>query len=179
MNNSRPLILLLISFGLFYTFVSPQYKEVKSLGVEASEYSSVLDSVANIESIMTDLYGKYQQFPPEEIDRLEKALPNNADVVHLALDLDSMANKYGLSVSSVSVDPVGSTGTSFIEGGEKPPYSKVLVTFNFTSNYQSFQSFLKELEQSLRVTDIRAVSFQVGETSLYEHAMTVETYWIE
>jgi len=182
MKNLTSIVLILIAVGLFYTFTSPQYEEVKVLGLEANEYQNVLRNASAISNTMSSLFERYEQFPREEIDRLEKALPDNVDAVRLALDLDGMASNYGIAIKNIKVEvsateEEGVIYPASIYGGDA--YGEVNVSFSFVSNYQNFRRFLADMESSLRIIDVRSVSFQPTESGLYEHSVSVTTYWIK
>ena len=54
MKNSTALILLLISVGLFYVVVSPQYGKVQVLQAQSTQYKEIL---ANVEEVTQGLDG--------------------------------------------------------------------------------------------------------------------------
>lgn len=181
MSTNSSIILILLSIGLFFTFINPQYQEVKGLRSVAGQYQDVLQNVSEISRMRDNLLVDYGAVPQEDIDRLNKMFPNHADVVRIALDLDTLAARYGFSINSIQTDP----GSSSRQGGiimpdEPNPYERANITFSFISNYSSFVRFLSDLERSLRVMDIRGVTFSTNaETGLYEHRITVETYWMK
>ena len=178
MKNSTATILLLISIGLFYTFTSPQYAAVKEIRAEADEYRRVLDGADKISEKSYELEAEYRRIPMAELDRLDKALPSNIHSVRLALDLDSIAARYGITLKNVQVDQLLESGTGVINVGSTP-YEKVNVTITFTSNYSNFTRFLTDLEKSLRISNVRSIYFLPGDGGLYDHRLTIETYWLK
>jgi hypothetical protein len=180
MNNITTLILVLASGGLFYTFINPQYQEIKVIKAEVDEYRTILRDASAITDIVEGLEIKYEDFPREEIERLDKAIPSNVDVVRLALDLDTIAARHGISIRKVDVKLSGARNDGGIDyQGASLPYEKATVTFQFVTEYGNFKSFLADLERNLRLADIRLVAFQSTENGLYDHKIVLETYWIE
>lgn len=180
MKNTTAIILLILSVALFYTFTSPQYDKVKALSVTAGEYRTVLSNISEIAEHRDDLIDSYEAIPRAEIERLGKVLPGNVDTVQLALDLDTIAARYGISVKNVRID------TTSANSGNLPvlpeygkPYEKTVVSFSFISNYANFRKFLLDLEKSLRLMNVREVSFQAADSGLYEHQVSIETYWLK
>jgi len=104
MKTNTSIILLLLSVGLFYTFTNVQYQEVQRLSVLAGEYKKVLQNVAAISELRDRLRVTYETLPVAEIERINKMLPDNINTVRLALDLDSMASRYGISIDSIKVE---------------------------------------------------------------------------
>lgn len=180
MNNPKNLILIVLAVGLFYTFTSPQYQEVKVLQASANEYQKVIENVSRIAEARDALLVSYEAIPRIERDKLLKVLPNNVDSVRLALDLDTIAGRYGIAIRNVRVDTKADpNAASIVLPDHKLPYEKAIVTFGFISNYENFIRLLTDLERSLRIMDIKSVSFRVAETGLYEHQIQVETYWLK
>ena len=180
MKNNSPVILILLSIGLFYTFTSHQYQEVKRLNALASEYQGVLRSISDIVELRDNLLLDYSTISKDEIDRLNKVLPDSIDNVRLALDLDTMASRYGISIKNVQASTKGNTGSSTIVLPEnEKSYEKATVSFSFVSNYENFIRFLTDIEKSLRIMDVTLVSFQVGESDFYEYQISVDTYWLK
>lgn len=180
MTNPRNLILIVLAIGLFYTFGSPQYEQVKTLQASANEYRNVIENVSRIAEARDALLVEYEAIAPSERDKLIKALPNNVDSVRLALDLDTIAGRYGIAIKDVAVDARADSNAALaVLPDSKVPYEKAVVTFSFVSNYENFVRFLTDLEKSLRLMDIKSVSFRVAENGLYEHELQVETYWLK
>ncbi len=179
-NSTTPFILIILSLGLFYTFISPQYSQVQDLRLSAAEYRNVIDNVSQIAETRDRLLIDYAAIEPLEIERLGKALPDTVDTVRLALDLDTLAARYGVAIKDVSVNTKPNQNSAFVIVSENPlPYEKAIVTFSFISTYDNFINILNDLEKSLRIMDIKTLSFDVLDQGLYEHKITVETYWLK
>lgn len=179
MSNPKNLILIVLAIGLFYTFGSPQYKQVKALQNSAAEYRDVIENVSRIAEARDALLIDFEAIPRIERDKLLKVLPNNVDSVRLALDLDTIAGRYGIAIKNVSVDSKADPNAALAVLPDDLPYEKAIVTFSFVSNYNNFMSFLGDLEKSLRIMDVKSVVFRVTENGLYEHTLQVETYWLK
>jgi len=180
MKNNTAIILLLLSVGLFYTFTNGQYQNVKELQTLANEYQNVLKNVSAIVSLRDNLLVTYSALPKTEIERMSKVLPDNIDTVRLALDLDSMASRYGISIKSIQTAIGASSNSSLIVLPEyATSYDTATVSLSFVSNYENFKLFLRDIEKSLRIMDIKSISFQVSDSGFYEYQVSVETYWLK
>lgn len=179
MKNPSNFILILIAVALFYTFTSPELDKVKALSATASDYKSVIDNVARMAETRDALLVSYQSIPKIEVDRLGKVLPDSIDTVRLALDLDTLAGRYGIVLKDVKVDLRGDPNAALAVMPSEKPYQKALVSFSFVSNFENFRRMLGDLEKNLRIMDVKSVSFQTSESGFYEHQMTVETYWLK
>lgn len=180
MKNTTALFLIVLAFGLFYTFTKPTYDSAKVLSATALEYKNVLGNIDAIVEARDRLLINYNSISKAEIERLSKALPKNVDTVRLALDLDNIASRYGISIDEVSLETESDQNSKEISlGNSGTPYEKVRVLVSFVSNYENFRKFIEDLEKSLRIMDIKTLTFQVGETALYEHDIVIETYWVK
>ncbi|MBX4195667.1 type 4a pilus biogenesis protein PilO [Candidatus Parcubacteria bacterium] len=180
MKNSTAFILLLVSVGLFYTFISPHYEKVDVLKKQSDQYKNILGNVAELTKIRQDLDVKYQNTPATEIARLEKIVPDNVDTVNLAMNFDAIAARYGISIKSIrTVDNKDDAGTSIMQSGQQKSYDTVTVSFSFITTYQNFRKFMQDVEQSLRIIDVKSLAFKTSESGIYEFQITIETYWLK
>lgn len=180
MKNTQTIFLLILSIGLFYTFTNPMYKGVQELSATASGYSEVIDNLEDLAESRDRLAENYNSISKTEIERLGKALPENVDTVRIALDLDTIAARYGITLSDVAIDKESqAAATQIVLPDHALPYERTPVSISFVSNYQNFKQFMQDLEQSLRIMDVRSVSFVVTDSGLYEHKIVIDTYWVK
>ncbi len=180
MKNNTAIILLLLSFGLFYTFTNAQYQDVKGLYALANQYQNVLQNASLIVGLRDRLLVTYETLPRADIDRVNKVLPDNIDTVRLALDLDGMASRYGVSIKNVQTTTgAGADANLIVLPEHAGVYERATVSFSFVSTYENFMRLLADLEKSLRVMDIKSIAFEAGESGLYDYRISVETYWLK
>jgi Tfp pilus assembly protein PilO len=179
MKNSSSFTLLLLSVGLFYTFISPHYDKVKMYRSQSAQYKDILANVTMLTEKRQDLEAKYANTPEAEIAKLEKILPPNVDTVTLAMTLDTIAAKYGISIKSVRTTERTSDGTTIVQNAGNKAYQPVLVTFAFTSDYDDFRGFMDDLEKSLRILDVKTLNFTTSDTGEYSFQVEIETYWLK
>ncbi len=179
MKNPTNLILVFLAIGLFYTFTSPIYQDTKALRVSSYEYRSVIENVSRIAETRDALLLSYESISPLEKERLLKVLPDNIDAVRLALDLDTIAGRYGVAIKDVQVETKPDQNLSLaVLPGQAQVYQNATVTFSFISSYENFTKLLGDLERSLRIMDVKSVNFRTADSGLYEHRVTVITYWL-
>jgi len=180
MKNNTAIVLLLLSAGLFYTFTNSQYRDVRELSNLASEYRGVLNNISQIVELKDSLLVTYATIPKNEIDRMNKVLPDNVNIVRLAHDLDNMASKYGISLKDIQTSGGSSADANLIVLPEnESSYKSATVTFSFISNYNNFKRFLQDIERNLRIMDVKSISFQSSESGLYSYIVSAEIYWLK
>ncbi len=180
MKNNSAIVLLLLSVGLFYAFTNTQYQNVRKLYTLSGEYQNVLQNASRIMELKDQLLVKYEALPVAEIERINKVLPDSVDTVRLALDLDGMASRYGIAIKNIQTVTDADKDTNLIVLPEVAgAYEKATISFGFVSNYENFMRLLADIEKSLRIIDVRSISFQTGESSLYDYQISIDTYWLK
>jgi len=180
MKTTTAFILILISAGLFYTFIMPEYSKVVALRAEAAQYDEVLQNVSDLSQKRDELLLKYNAMPKDETDNLQKILPDNVNVVELALNLDAIASKYGISIKNVkTIDDKQDQSATTVQSPASGPYQMMRIDFSFVSTYDSYRKFQRDLEQSLRIIEVRQVSFNTNDNGLNEFQMEIQTYWLK
>ena len=53
---------------------------------------------------------------------------------------------------------------------------EVGLQFSVTGSYENFRMFLKDLEQSLRIVDVRTMNFGASKEDEYSYSVTLSTY---
>lgn len=188
-----PLFALLISVGLFLTYVRPTLGDIKDVQEQEKQYA---DAITNAQELQKELGEKLAQtdaFTPVEIDRLDAMLPDSVDEVSTLLDLDALARTHRLSFSDITVKKaeVGSSEemvtASDSSSGEMEDQSSTLgasasaftpldISFTLSGTYEDFRGFLASLEKSLVFYDVTSLEFSAGEGDAFSYSMTIRTY---
>jgi Tfp pilus assembly protein PilO len=187
MNFITPIILILISFGVFFGYVDKNYRgenlggekrSVKSLMAEESEYKSALDNTVNLRSKREQLIDKRSQITPADLERLEKLLPDNIDNIKLVIDMNNIAADHGLTLKSIKLDTEVKSDSSKL-GKDENKYGIVGLTFSVSASYENFLNFLTNLEKSLRLVDITDLSVSGSDSGVYDFTVGLKTYWLK
>lgn len=180
---------ILVSLGIFFFYTKQTYDSTASTRTQLAEYDQALVKAAELQQRKEALLQKYNQFTPEELDRLQKFLPDHVDNVRLILDLDNIATRRGMALQNVAVEkPGGPNDISQTAIGtissSKQKYDTLTTSFTTQGTYASIQQLLMDLETSLRLIDI--VSFDMAPTGLklgsepqYTFKITMRTYWLK
>lgn len=177
MRNIIALILLIGAIGLFFGYTNKKYQEVKVARVEVEEYQKALDQSKDILAKRGDLQKKYNNFKEADRNSLERLLPDYIDNVKLVLDMNSIAKRYGMSLKGIKMDEEKSDKIAGLSSAKKD-YGSLEVSFTVTSSYDNFLRFLRDLERSLRIVDVTALSFRSSDIGLYDFGITLKTYWL-
>lgn len=171
-----PIILLIVSAAAFFWFIDPAYKDIQGLKKEAGLFNEALNNSAKLQGIRESVREEFNAISLQDHEMLSKLLPDTVDNVRLVRDIDSIASSHGMTLRNVRVE-VGEEGNTV--GPSAKLYGTATVSFSVSAPYNSFVSFLKDLEKSLRLVDITNISFSASEKDLTEYQVSVRTYWLK
>jgi hypothetical protein len=162
---------------VFFGFTSVHYASVQKLQTQQIELTVASKKMKQLNEARSTLLEKYNAFSQDDISRLQKALPDNVDNIKLIRDIDGIAERYDLNVRNVAVD-IGGDAPGVISAGDKT-YGTVILSFSVACSYETFLSFLSDLEQSLRVVDVVSIAFDTSDTGQYGYTVSLKTYWLK
>ena len=191
------LVLLVASGAMFFLYTQPTYDQVKATQAQIASYDAALQKAAELQQLKQTLLQRYNSFNPNDLDRLQKLLPDHVDNIALMMDLDNLANHYNMVLENVQVSaPAGGssqTAVGVIGEGGRQKYDSLTISFSTQGTYQSFITFMKGLESSLRIVDM--VSFSLApqgaavdtttpltaasKDPIYMYSLTIRTYWLK
>lgn len=172
-----PVFLLIAAVGLFFGYIDPTYGKVETLRTEEQKFDEALNKSKELQKIRDVLLSQFNSFSASDLSRLEKLLPDNVDNVRLTLDIDGIASKYGMRIRNVITSKASGNQTGAI-GPSGKPYETVTLSFTVAASYENIISFLKDIEKSLRIVDVKELSLRSSTGNLYEYKIRVETYWL-
>lgn len=182
MKNIISIIVIVISLAAFVLVVKPEYAKNKELVVKGEELNQVLKNARKLQLIRDTLLSKQKDLSKSDLARLEKLIPESVDNVKLIIEFQKIAERYGLKITTATA--------AKDEGGEDQglnqsfdistrDYGTVTLNFNVTGRYEEFLSFLTDIEDNLRITDLRTLSISGGDSGFYEFSLSIETYWLK
>ncbi len=201
------IIFLAISLVIFFVFIDPIYGEIKQLKADVSAYNIALSNSTELQKTRDSLINIYKEVKTEDKERLAHFLPSSIGNIDLILEIEKIANLHGMPIGNIKFDSsknlVGNKDTTSnnstdniirAENSELDnlPYGIFPMEFIIEGRYETFISFMKELEKNLRLVDIKSVSFNVPQQSsggdgggisadpnVYSYTLKVETYWLK
>jgi Tfp pilus assembly protein PilO len=176
-----PLILIIIAVAGFFMWINPHYENVKLLTAQLGDSNNALAKVQELESVKASLVDKENSFKQDDLTKLQKLLPDNVDNIRLFLDIQGIASRYGTSIQNISVADQGqkTTATQAI-GPSGKAYGQMTLSFSVTTTYENLSSFLKDLEDSLRLVEINSLSFTADNKTpdKYQVSLGIKTFWL-
>ncbi len=189
-----PIIFIGISIGGFFMFTNPIYQQIPVLRAEVDSYNEALNNSKALENERDKLTSKFNSINKEDLDKLEKLLPDNIDNIRLILEIEKIASPYGMVLKDVKYNAEESveakpTNAKQAGSGAKSATSKdykvLNMEFSVSGTYNNFINFTKDLESNLRIVDISSISFssevdsKTNPTGLYKYNFKIKTYWLK
>ncbi len=206
----RPIIAsfaIVLAAVIFFAYTKPTYDSTQSVQTQINQYNAALDKATQLQSLKQTLLSRYNSFDPTDLARLQTMLPDQVNNIGLILDLDTLANQFGLSLENVGIGSSGqgSSGQSTTEGtgnttsigSSASAFESLDVTFTIHCTYAQFIQYITSLETSLRIVDLvgltvgsggsagasslpSASTTQAGaDNNIYTFNVTLRTYWLK
>lgn len=179
MKLFTPVLFILLSGAIFFWYINPTYLSLKSVLAEQAQFDAALSRSRELQDVRDQLLARYNTFPPADLNRLQKLVPDHVDNVRLILDLDSMATKYGMRVRNVAIESEKARASRGQIGPGEDAYESVILSFTVSGSYDTFRQYLSDLEKSLRLVDVVGLSFKANETGIYDFTVNIKTYWLK
>jgi hypothetical protein len=183
MKKLMPFLLILISIGVFFFFIDPQYKELKAVQEQIKENDKMLALTKDLQRERENLEDKFKNISDKDKAKLEKVLPSAVDNVRLILDINNIADDFGIVISGIGV--TGGPNEATNEKSKNPTtakttgeYGKISLSFSTSASYDVFKAFISRLEESLRLVDVRGFTITTGQSAFYNYTINLETYWL-
>ncbi len=178
MKSIVPLILIAVSIAVFVFFTDGVYQDIQAISAQKADYDSALSRSRDVLTKRDQLAQQYKQFSGNDLDAIQKLLPDHVDNIQLIFDLNAIAQSKGITLKGIKItEEKVSTDSSL--GPNSKPYASILVSFKATASYENFLDFLNQVEQSLRLVDVTSLSFKANDKDSYDINASVRTYWLK
>ena len=96
----------------------------------------------------------------------------------LVVQIDDMMRKNGLNLASIdSKEVAGKKSDSGAQKNEDKTAESISLSIKAQGPYESFRSFIEELEKSLRLIDINSVKISPAGQNNYSFSIEAVSYW--
>jgi len=187
MKKWLPFILILVSVGIFFVVIDPQYERIKELKFEREDNEATLRLAKELERKRVQLHEEFNQISEEDKEQLQKLIPDTVDNVRLILDINNISETFGIAIRDISIESEssaeGDQTDDFVDNSVIDNTSSVgtiTLGFSVSATYDTFKALMEDLENSLRVVDIRTLSIGGAGTEniFYDFEVVLDTYWL-
>ena len=191
-----PIILIGTAIAGFVMKTGPYYNDISNIQTQVSSYNEALSNAKSLQGQRDLLTTKYNTINPENLDKLQKLLPDNVDNIRLILEIGEIAKPYGMVLSDVKYDASVSSNTKGVanvvagagQNNLNSNYGILDLEFSTQGTYDNFLSFLNDLEHNLRIVDISSIEFSSDtgssttssqQNDIYKYSFKIKTYWLK
>ena len=97
-SRTLPVILIIISIGLYFTYIGPTYtQKILPLKEEISRSTTALAAADDFKQKEAQIATQRASIPQDGITKLLAYLPDGVDNVQLVLDLNGLATRSGIA----------------------------------------------------------------------------------
>ena len=160
MNLFIPIILIIIALGTFFTFIDPNYQNIKNLKEVKSSYTDMEKKVSEIRKSRNRLAETVAALESAgNLERLNKLLPNHINNIELIVDIDRIAKNDSIRISDITLQESSKNNknnenSGIIEVSSGKEYQSSELSFSFVTRYDNFKNFIDNLRKSLRLLDV-------------------------
>ena len=153
-----PIFFMLISSGIYVMYIDSIYGQIQiSLAKKEAIRQSITDASTAKEKL-DHLAVVESSFPPDYEAKLRTLLPDSVDSTRLVVEVNAMATRDGLRISTPIINITENTKKSSL------PYVKHTITFSVRAPYSAFRAYLRDMEGNLSLRDLTTLSFSSQET---------------
>jgi hypothetical protein len=139
---------------ILYFLAWPQWQEASATRERVTGLQSLSAELDDLLRQRDRLLQTYRQTPPEDLLRLEELAPLTLKPTAIVTMFDAIAQKNRVSIGQIDV---GSVTANAQKGGR--PTGSVEVTMTVDGTLAAFESFLRDVERSVHITDISQITF--------------------
>ncbi len=173
-------IVAIVFFGV------PQYRGLQTVLAQKAENESVLANVRKLDETRNMLRKKYDSITGEQLERLNKFLPNSPENVPLILELNGLAEQFDMVLQNVKIEDLTKDSTTRDASVKKttndlgPQIGVLQINFIIVGTYANLAEFVRNAEKNLRVIDFQKITFSAtDDKQVYQYTVSLKTYWLK
>lgn len=159
MRSFIAILLFAAAITVFVFGVRPLWQDVGAQGAQKAAFGTTIDRINELRGIRDNLIQTYNSISQTDIRRVKKMLPDTLNSGSILVELSTIASQSGFLLKSTDVTAAGGRSGAPVIRGANQKYSEIGLRFVVSGPYERFGSFLKNLEKSLRITDVTSLSF--------------------
>ena len=187
-------ILLIVSVVIFFVFTDPLITNpitvnssgqieggVLNLQKEKKTFKTALADARSLKNRINDLDSKLATISGTQISRLDDFLPDTMEEIQLIVDISRIASLSGMTIRDINIVTEGGKRSSKTDVDlANPELQSLSLSFSTTGSYSQFKIFTENIAKSLRIMDIKSVSFSTDPaSSVITYNVELTTYWIK
>ncbi|MBI2627977.1 MAG: type 4a pilus biogenesis protein PilO [Candidatus Niyogibacteria bacterium] len=163
--------------GIFFGWSVPITENIKNLSKDIKDLEGVLSRFYDLRKFKNELMGVYNSISARDYNRILEIVPLAAGEGNLVVEFGNLAKENNLLLKKIDVKYAVESEKKAVVIKEKLPYETASISLSLDGSYNSLKSFLSKLENSLRIIDIKTLSFNAGANDSYEFNISAQAYF--
>lgn len=181
MSRILPILALMIAVGIFFGYVNPEWTGTladKRAAIRSN--NQALEAAAEYQTKQNQLASARNAIDSANLARVATLVPDSVDNVGLILDLNALAARSGIALTSIDVAKTddASASSGALPAGGRSPLSSVELKLSAAGSYAGLQNFLAGVENSARLLDVTDLTVRGSDTGVYTYQMSLRLYWL-
>jgi Tfp pilus assembly protein PilO len=143
-------ILIAASVYIFINFIKPEMQKKNDLAAQILEEKDKIQILNDYQNKFNILTQNYQNLG-NKIDMINQAIPTDSQTAQVLATFDAISKKTNLSLNSLNF---------ITQTGSNNSYNTLDIKTDFSANYDTFKTWLNEIEKELRLFDINHVTIK-------------------
>jgi Tfp pilus assembly protein PilO len=179
MSRILPIVAFCIALAIFFGYVNPAWTgSIATTQAAINADNQGLAAANDYTARQNQLASARNAIDPASLAALTTLLPDSVNNVRLILDLDALAARSGLSLTSIDVATSPSSTSSDTSSASVNPVGSVDLSLSATGSYAALKTFLEGVESSARLLDVTDLTVTGSDTGVYSYKMNVRLYWL-
>lgn len=182
------LVLVVAAFVVFFDLIQPTYSDAQAVRAQEISQQQLVNSQKVAVQQAQSLIQEYQNQQNVQ-QQVSYVLPLSPDIAGALTQLNGLAAANGIQITAITVNAPSTNNTAtaaaLAQGSQQnqqmlvKPTASIDFELKFTGSYESFKSFLSELETNLRVFDVKSINLAPAgnQSDSYTFDITVTTYY--
>lgn len=167
-------------------FLGGHAEGLNQLLADKKKLNEAITNAEKLKSKIASLEQAEKSISQEDLDKLDKFIPDHIDNINLIIDINNIAERQGMTIKNVKVrsglEDSGATGAeaaASVAASGQNIIAETFLSFSVSGDYQSLLNFLDSLANSLRVADVSSLSFTVDDKGVNQYNFEIKTYWVK
>lgn len=169
-------IFISAAVGVFWGWTMPILDQTQSLKKDIADLQGVMSRFYDLRQIKNDLTTTYNSISSKDYAQLNQIAPKSVKEGDLIVEFERLALVNGMVLKRVDIKPTPKEEKS-IKLATKDSAEGISINLAMDGSYESLKSFLRQVEDSLRVIDVKTLSFSAGDKNFYEFNIMAEAYF--
>ncbi|OGZ29136.1 MAG: hypothetical protein A2931_04440 [Candidatus Niyogibacteria bacterium RIFCSPLOWO2_01_FULL_45_48] len=159
------ILLLLAGVAILFFWAGDLWLDIQALGIEKNAYESVITRLNQFRKTRDALLSNYNSIPASELQKIKNFLPETVNSGALVVQMANITNESGLLLKSINMG----------SAEEKTPEAPLILSVS--GSFENFYAFLQRIEKSLRLIDVKRISFSSGRDNFYDFSLEAGVYF--